>query len=169
MFKILNLQIVILFSAVFAGLETAKSQNFDQTSCILSAYKAKRSQLTKFKLDLINNQTDINKIPIVARDFPRILAQQCPVSIDMSALNCPSKTVFRLFPNQFPAHLVEQECFCERCGPGVSEFNQNTACLPNIEFDAVLEFNVDKCVWEEKLRPRVFACQCTWTREISIF
>lgn len=153
---------VIIFFAVFADFETVKTLSVNQTNCILLANQAKRSQLISFKLKLIKNAIDINKVPIVARQLPQNTAQQCPALQSLGALSCSTKSVFRMFPNQFPFHLVEQVCVCDRCGLGSEVLH--TACLPNVDFDAVLEFNAERCEWEEKLRPRVTACQCTWKR-----
>jgi len=169
MLGIFCLRSVIIFFTVFADLETVKTLSVNQTGCILSADKAKRSQLISFKLKLIKNTIDIHKVPIVARQLPQKTERQCPAHQSLGALSCPTKSVFRVFPNQFPFHLIEQECVCDRCGLGSEVLDMNTACLPNVDFDAVLEFNAERCEWEEKLRPRVTACQCTWTREVNAF
>jgi hypothetical protein len=169
MWRIFWLRSVTVFFAVFADLETVKTLSANQTSCILLANQAKRAQLISFKLKLLKNTIDIHKVPIVARQFPQNTAQQCPAHQSLGALSCPTKSVFRMFPNQFPFHLVEQECVCDRCGLGSEALGRNTACLPNVDFEAVLEFNAERCEWEEKLRPKVTACQCTWTREVNVF
>ena len=170
MFKIFYLQNAIIFFAVLADLETVKSlTNTNQTTnCFLKANRAKIDQLVKFKLKILRNEVNIMKLPIINKSFflssnvIRILDQKCLVPIEFNDDSCPSKPVLRLFPNQFPMHMVEQECLCGKCRDGAS-------CLPNIDLQAVLVYNAEQCVYDEKLRPRVILCECMFTRDMSIF
>ncbi len=163
MFKF-SVKTITLYFAVFSIFESTNSSIVNKTSCELIDQIVKRSQLVNFRLKIQKNEINIRELPIISRNLRDknifdITDHKCN-----SVIGCPSKTVLRFYPNQFPFHSVEEECLCNGC---LSEIN--TVCLPNVEFIPVLDFDADKCTWVEKLRPVITGCQCTFTRQMNIF